>query len=241
LKTFLDIVPSIFFKHELVLKHNEILIRDESYNLPVFISLFICCALVMYVYLRYYKKSLQVFSSIVSYGASQQIQREGHSFFRSFSISFFLIYMICGAIFFTDLSIYQGWFRNIPTEMITLLSILTISILVLIKGALSNLFGVIIKEKNAVEDSFSQYAFSLYIGGLVMLILCLLLHYSNFPSMYLFPIGLSLLGLLFMLRIVKILAYGYLQYGFSIFHLVLYLCAVEIIPLTIFIKVIVKG
>jgi uncharacterized protein DUF4271 len=234
-------VSSIFVKHELALKHSEALIRDESYNLPVFISLFICCALVMYIYLRYYKKALQVFSSVVSYGASQQIQREGHSFFRLFSISLFIIYMICGAIFFADLSIYQGWFRDVPTEMIAMLSILAICILVLIKGALSNLFGIIIKEKNATEDSFSQYTFSLYSGGLVMLILCLLLHYSNFPSIYLFPLGLSLLGFLFVLRMVKILAFGYLQYGFSIFHLLLYICAVEMIPLAVFIKVIARG
>jgi len=193
----------------------------------------------MYIYLRYYKKSLQVFSSVVSYGVSQQIQREGHSFFRSFSVSLFLIYMICGAIFFADLSVYQSWFKNISTEMITLLFVFAICLLVVIKGALSHLFGVIIKEKNATEDFFSQYAFGLYSGGLVMLILCLLLHYSNFPSMYLFPVGLSFLALLFMLRIVKTLAFGYLQYGFSIFHLLLYLCAIEIIPLAFFVKIIV--
>jgi hypothetical protein len=232
-------VPSIFVEHELALKHNETLIRYESYNLPVFISLFICCALVMYIYLCYYKKSLQVFSSVVSYGAGQQIQREGHSFFRPFSVSFFLIYMICGAIFFTDLSVYMGWFRNLPTGIITLLCALAIDILVLIKGVLSNLLGVIIKENNATKDSFSQYAFSLYSGGLVMLILCLLLHYSNFSAMYLFPVGLGLLGILFMLRMIKIVAFGYLQYGFSIFHLLLYLCVIEIIPLVVFVKVIV--
>jgi uncharacterized protein DUF4271 len=234
-------VPSIFVKHELSLKHNEALVRNESYNLSIFISLFICCALAIYIYLRYYKKTLQVFSSLISYGAAQQIQREGHSFFRSFSVSFLLIYVICGAIFFTDLSIYQGWFSNISAEMITLLSIFAICILVLLKEALSNLLGVIIKENNANEDSFSQYALSLYAGGLVMLILCLLLYYSNFPSIYLFPIGLSLLGLLFALRMVKTLVFGYFQYGFSIFHLVLYICAFEIIPLAVFIKIIVKS
>ncbi len=147
--------------------------------------------------------------------------------------------MICGAIFFTDLSVYMGWFRNLPTGIITLLCALAIDILVLIKGVLSNLLGVIIKENNATKDSFSQYAFSLYSGGLVMLILCLLLHYSNFSAMYLFPVGLGLLGILFMLRMIKIVAFGYLQYGFSIFHLLLYLCVIEIIPLVVFVKVIV--
>ena len=188
MKVFLEIIPSIFAKNELFLKHNEALPRIEPYNLPVFILLFISCALVIYIYLRYYKKSLQVFLSVVSYGVFQQIQRDGYSFFRSFSISLFLIYVICSAIFFTDLSIYSGWFKNIPAEMITLVSVLAIGILVLAKGILSNLFGIIIKEKNATEDSFFQYTFSLYTGGLVMLVICLLIHYSNFSSMCLFPL-----------------------------------------------------
>ncbi len=149
--------------------------------------------------------------------------------------------MICSAIFFTDLSIYSGWFKNIPAEMITLVSVLAIGILVLAKGILSNLFGIIIKEKNATEDSFFQYTFSLYTGGLVMLVICLLIHYSNFSSMCLFPLGLGLLGFLFMFRMIKIVVFGHLQYGFSIFHLVLYLCAVEVIPLAFFIKVIVRS
>jgi len=241
LKTLLDIVPSIFLRHELALMHNETLPRDASYNIPVFIMLFVCCCLVIYLYLVHYKKTLLVLSSVLSYSAGQQIQREGYSFFRSFSISLFFIYAVCGAIFFSELSVYMGWFRSLPSSLITPLCIFSICLFVFVKGLLNNLLGIVIKEKNATEDLFYQYTFGLYIGGLFMLILCLLLHYSNFQAMYLFPVGLSLLGFIFIVRIVKTIAFGYLQYGFSIFHLVLYICAFEIIPLAVFVKVIVRG
>ena len=195
----------------------------------------------MYIYLRFYKKTLLVFSSVMSYGASQQIQREGHSFIKSFSIFLFLIYMICGSIFFTDLSTYMGWFKNTSTNILMGLSILVIGALILIRRMLSQSFGAIIKEKNAAEDWFFQYTFGIYVSALIMLIFCLLLHYSNMPAAYLFPIGLSIIALLYAIRIVKTLVFGYSVYGFSLFHLVLYLCAVEIIPLAVFVKVIVNS
>jgi hypothetical protein len=241
LKTFLQIAPSIFAKHELALKHSDSLERNWNYNLPVFLLIFVCCALVVYVYLRFYKKTLLVFSSVISYNASQQIQREGHSFIKSFSTCLFLIYMICGGIFFTDLSVYSGWFKNTSVDMIKLLSIILIGVLILARRFLNQVLGSIIKEKNATEDLFFQYAFGTYISALVMLICCLLLHYSNMPSVYLFPIGISVLGLLYGIRVIKTLVFGYTMYGFSVFHLVLYLCAVEIIPLAVFIKVIVNS
>ncbi len=195
----------------------------------------------MYIYLRYYKKTIQVFSAIINYGASQQIQREGHSFIKSFSVCLFLIYAVCGSIFFTDLSTYSGWFKNKSTDAIILLSIIVILALIVLRRILSQAFGLIIKEKNATEDWFFQYAFGIYVSALFLLIFCLLLRYSGAPSSYIFQIAISVLTLLYIIRMVKTLVFGYSVYGFSLFHLVLYLCAVEIIPLAVFVKLIVNS
>ncbi|MHB8258670.1 MAG: DUF4271 domain-containing protein [Bacteroidia bacterium] len=241
MKILLNITQSIFSKHELAIKHNEVLQRNEAYHVPVFFLLFISSALAIYIYLRYYKKSIQVFSTILSYGASQQIQREGYSFSSSFSISFILIYVICGSIFFTDLSIYAGWFKNSSSGIITLLSAISICVIFITKKAVSNVVGLLIKEKSAMEDYFFQYNLTTKAGALVTLVVCLLLHYSNLPPTYLFPIEISIIGLLFVLRMIKTVAFGYLGYGFSIFHLVLYLCAFEIIPVAAFVKIIVRS
>jgi hypothetical protein len=241
LKTLLQITQSIFAQHLLETKHKEVLVRNETYNIPVFTLLFICCALVMYVYLRYYKKTVQMFSATISYGALQQVQREGHSFIKSFSICLFLIYMICGGIFFTDLSIYSGWFRNTSTEKLTMLSIAAILGLILVRRIVSRGVGLIIKEKNATEEWFFQYTFGVYVSALIMLVFCLLLHYSNAPAAYLFPLAISIITLLYSIRVVKTVAFGYSAYGFSVFHLVLYLCAIEIIPLAVFVKLIVNS
>jgi len=149
--------------------------------------------------------------------------------------------MICGGLFFTDLSTYEGWFKNASVEMIKVISIISVGVLILFKRLLNQALGSIIKEKNSTEDLFFQYAFGIYISALVMLVCCLLLHYSNIPPAYLFSVGISVLGLIYSIRAVKIMVFGYTVYGFSLFHLVLYLCAVEIIPLAVFVKVIVNS
>ena len=234
-------IQSIFFNHLLPAKHDAAIERIGSYKFPAFVLLFISCALVIYIYLRYYKKTLQVFSSVLSYNAGQQIQRDGHSFFRSFSLSLFLIYMICGGIFFADLSAYFGWMKIVSPDILTVIAIIVIGILILVRRMLTNFFGLITKEKNASEDYFYQYSFNIYVGAFILLAFCLLLRYSNLSASYLLPITVAILSLLYLIRIAKILVFGYSSYGFSLFHLVLYLCGVEIIPLAIFIKVIVNS
>jgi hypothetical protein len=128
-----------------------------------------------------------------------------------------------------------------PIDFIRLLAIISIGGLIVFRRFLNQALGSVVKEKNAAEDLFFQYAFGAYIGALLMLICCLLLHYSNIPPSYLFSLGVILLGLLYGIRIIKTLVFGYSMYGFSLFHLVLYLCAVEIIPLAVFVKVIVNS
>ena len=135
----------------------------------------------------------------------------------------------------------MGWFKHFSSELITSFTILAMLVVIIAKGTLSYLLGLITKEKGVNEDAFFQYTLSIFSVGLIMLIFCLLVHYSNIPFTYLIPVGIGFPILVFALRMIKILAFGYLQFGFSVFHLVLYLCVVELIPLVIFVKIITGG
>ena len=149
--------------------------------------------------------------------------------------------MVCGGIFFSDLTTYKGWFKASSTDTVKLISIIALAIIILLRRFLNQALGAMVKEKSATEDLFFQYAFGTYINAFVLLACCLLLQYSNIPPVYLFPVGISVLGLIYGIRVVKTLVLGFATYGFSLFHLVLYLCAVEIIPLAVFVKVIVNS
>lgn len=216
--------------------HGEVIERVETYSIPVFLMLFLCCALVVYVYLRYSKRTVLIFSSLFSYGSSQQLLREGHTFFRSLSLSFFLIYMLCGGIFFSEIALRFGWIKNINEILLVFLSAAALGLLIGLRRLLSGLFGFLLKNKKALEDYFSQFAINIYVISLLLLLVCLLLNYSSLSKGWVLSTALSLLGLLYLLRLIKIISLGYMQYTFSVFHLVLYLCAVEILPLLVFVK-----
>src|ERR1700741_539123 len=99
----------IFSAHNLVPFHAQALPRDVSYNFPVFILLTGAAVLLLFVYLLYFKKTLQLVQGVFSYGSSKQLQREGYSFFKSFSLALTLVYIICASIFFTDLNSRMHW------------------------------------------------------------------------------------------------------------------------------------
>lgn len=215
--------------------------REVSYNVPVFILLAGACALLLTVYLLYYKKTLQLVQGIFSYGSSRQLQREGYSFFKFFSVSLTGIYIICAAVFFTYLNQLRGWIEPADTRTVLPLSLAFLSAVVLVKRSLPAVFTLFLRNKKALTDYFFQYSFSVKVEGLVLLPVCLLLYYSTIPPVYLLSIGVGVPALVFLLRIARTLAWAGSEYGVSVFHIVLYLCTVEIIPLAVFIKVLAAG
>ena len=231
----------IFSAHQLVPFHPDVLLREVSYNFPVFILLIGASTLLLFVYLLYFKKTLQLVQGVFSYGSSRQLQREGYSFFKFFSLALTAVYIICASIFFMDLNIRMRWITFQHNEWLLPAYLICLSVLLLTKKIFSSVFSLFLKNQKALNDYFFQYSFSIKTEGLLLLPVCLLLHYSAIPPVYLLFLGLLIPGLIFVVRIMRTLLWGRAEYGFSIFHIVLYLCTVEIIPLVVFIKILVAG
>ncbi|HXB42093.1 MAG TPA: DUF4271 domain-containing protein [Bacteroidia bacterium] len=215
--------------------------RVISCNVPVFILLVSACVLVLFVYLLYYKKTFQLIKGVFSYGSSRQLQREGYSFFKFFSLSLTTVYIICAAVFFCYLNERGGWITLSNSRWILPFSVFFLAAVLLIKKFSSSVLSLFLKNQKALNDYFFQYSFSVKTEGLFLLPLCLLLYYSAIPPICLIIVGLVIPVLVFLLRIARALLWGGAEYGFSVFHIVLYLCTVEIIPLAVFIKVLAAG
>lgn len=211
--------------------------REFSYNAPVFILLVLASALLLMVYLLYYKKMWQLVQGVFSYSSSRQLQREGYSFFKLFSLSLTGVYIICAAVFFNYLNERMGWVTLKNPDWVLPLSLLFLSAILLAKKTSSRVFSLFLRNQKALTDYFFQYSFSIKTEGLLLLPVCLLLYYSAVPHAYLVAIGLAIPTLVFVVRVIRTLAWAGPEYGFSVFHIVLYLCTVEIIPLAVFIKV----
>lgn len=215
--------------------------RPVSYNVPVFILLMIACVLTLFVYLLYYKKALQLVQGVFSYSSSKQLQREGYSFFKFFSLALTAVYIICGAIFFTYLNEKAGWVSLPNKNWILPLSLAFLGLVLLIRKLMVEVFAVFLRNRKVLSDYFFQYSFSIKAEGLILLPVCLLLYYSPIPAIYPVATGIAAPAIIFFMRLVRVLTWGPAEYGVSVFHILLYLCTVEIIPLAVFIKVLAAG
>lgn len=215
--------------------------RETSYNVPVFILLTGACVLLLIVYLMYYKKTLQLIQGVFSYGSSRQLQREGYSFFKFFSLALTGVYVICAAVFFNYLNDRMGWVRMTNHEWILPLSVVFLSMVLVVRKLSARVFSLFLRSGKALNDYFYQYSFSIKTEGLLLLPVCLLLYYSDVPPAYLWVAGLAIPSLVFIMRMARTLAWAGPEYGFSVFHIVLYLCTVEIVPLAVLIKVLAVG
>lgn len=215
--------------------------RQVSYNVPIFILLTLACMLTLFVYLLYYKKTLQLVQGVFSYSSSRQLQREGYSFFKFFSLALTGVYIICTAIFFSYLNQSAGWVQLRDQRMVLPLSLAFLVAVLVLKRVMVEVCAVLLKNRKALNDYFFQYSFSVKTQGLLLLPVCLLLYYSDLPERYLIPFGIGLPAIVFLMRMLRVIAWGRAEYGVSVFHIVLYLCTVEIIPLAVIIKVFAAG
>lgn len=224
-----------------VILYGTAVLRPVSYNVPVFMLLVGACVLLLFVYLLYYKKTLQLIQGVFSYGSSRQLQREGYSFFKFFSLALTGVYVICAAVFFSYLNERQGWINLPDNRWVLPLSVLFLCVLLFLKKASAPVLSLFLKSGKALTDYFFQYSFSIKTEGLLLLPVCLLLYYSAVPQAYLIGAGLAIPALMFCMRMGRVLTWAGPEYGVSVFHIVLYLCTVEIIPLAVFIKVLAAG
>jgi hypothetical protein len=231
----------MFTPNNLSPHHAFALPREVSYNIPLFLLLTATCTLLLFVYLLYFKKTLQLVQGVFSYNSSRQLQREGYSFFKFFSMALTAVYIICISIFFADLNERLRWI-SLPNENLLLPGcILFLVCLLAVKRISPLIFSFFLQNQKALNDYFFQYSFSIKTEGLLLFPVCLLLHYSTIPQEYLLPLGLLIPVVIFSVRVVRTIIWGRAEYGFSLFHIVLYLCTVEIIPLVVFIKILVAG
>lgn len=102
-------------------------------------------------------------------------------------------------------------------------------------------FICIITGKASGEDEvFREYLVGVYeayrIAGLISFLIILLILYTAFlPVTILFYSGFCLIGLLYLVRVLRLFLI-FINRHVSIFYLILYLCALEILPVLILVK-----
>jgi|SRR5665648_120870 len=93
---------------------------------------------------------------------------------------------------------------------------------------------------SAEKEAFSEYMFCIYQyyrnSALFLFVFVILISYTSFfPEAVSIISGVIVLGIMYLIRIIKLIII-FLNHNISIFYLILYLCALEILPVLISVK-----
>jgi hypothetical protein len=116
-----------------------------------------------------------------------------------------------------------------------------ISLVVIISAlTLRHFICVITGNMSDEKEIFREYLISIYQGyrlaGLILLVMSILILYTTFiPINILFHTGFVIVALLYLIRVFRLFLI-FINRHVSIFYLILYLCALEILPVVIIVR-----
>ncbi len=222
--------------HEMKIENRPV--HDHPFWVPGI--LIICFVLLAWGRLFYRRRLDMIFRAVFAKNYANQLIREGNIFNERIGLVLFLIYLAVISLF-VYLSIPIVSEAEIPLSDGWLYS----SILVFFMGfwifkvtlarVLSLLFNT---TEYSRELMANMYLFNLF-AGIVLLPLVACMAYAQ-TDIFLY-ISLLVIALIYILRIMREGIIGFRVINFSVFHLFLYLCTLEILPMIVLAKILIRN
>jgi hypothetical protein len=132
-------------------------------------------------------------------------------------------------------------YYNIIPSSITGIVFWIISVIIIITAlTLRHLICHLTGEVSGEREAFTEYLMGIYqfyrFSGLSLFVVTILISYTTiFPEKSCLIAGVIALAILYMIRIIRLFII-FINRNISLFYLILYLCALEILPVLIFVK-----
>jgi hypothetical protein len=209
---------------------------ESSMNwLPVILifSLF----LFTFIKFQYQKYVGQVVISLINYQVSLRLLRERNVLFRNMSLGLNMVFALNLGLFIFFFLHYFSIEQKFPNNIVNVLIYsLGLIILYAIKTFSCRLVGFLFK----VQSEFAEYVHNINLFnkniGLFLFPIVILYPYLNEslrPAVL--YLGIAILAIMFLLRTIRAFQI-IMRKGVSMFYLILYLCAIEILPALIVVK-----
>jgi hypothetical protein len=205
-----------------------------DWSLPVIL-------LTVFIYGVIKAESVKLFRGILKFisfrGINESASRDIGGLFQWQSTLFNLASFINISIFafFTSL-----WYDIHPYKWNGFIYWLIFIAIIISALTLRHFVCIITGNLSSEKEVFYEYLVVIYqtyrLTGLFLLVISVLILYTTFiPFNILFYTGFSLVALLYLIRVFRLFLI-FINRHVSIFYLILYLCALEILPVVIFVK-----
>jgi hypothetical protein len=202
--------------------------------------LLICFVLLAWGRLFSRRRLDMIFRAVFAKNYANQLIREGNLFNERIGLVLFLIYLMVLSLF-VYLAIPLITKATLPLSG-GILYLLIIGFFiglwflkVIIVKTLSRLFNT---SEHSRELLANMYLFNLF-AGIILLPLVSCMAFAHLEIF--FYISLILIGLIYTFRIFREAIIGFMVIKFSVFHLLLYLCTLEILPLIVLAKILTRN
>jgi len=167
-----------------------------------------------------------------------------HTAYRNISPGIQLFQILLGLLSLISISTFLLFaeihfnviFLNLKAGLLWLINLLFISIAIILRYIVNHIVGSVTRTRDLFKEYFFNISRSYKLLGIILLILNFFVSYLvSIPDKYIIFFSFSVISVLLLFRIIR-LVYIFLIRRFSLFYLILYLCALEILPALIFIK-----
>jgi len=190
----------------------------------------------------FYQKKFNLFvNAFISKRFSNQISREENGLTQSTSVLLTIIFFLSISFFLYLSGRYYHQFQNGKNEFEQFLMILIGCLgFYFFKLIANKLTGYIFKIYRETDEYIFNHFLVLQIIGILLTAWCILLNYSTFVNKeFIIYVGFGTLFISFCVRMVKSLGIANMS-SYSPIYIFLYLCSLEILPLIIIVKLIIR-
>jgi hypothetical protein len=203
------------------------------------IILIILCAAFMFTIVR--KSTDTIFQGVERFflfrGVNNPPSRDlGGLFTWESTIRNLISFLVLGLFFYSAAS-----FQNMIPSSLNGIIFWIISVSVVIAAVtLRHLLCLLTGEVSGEREVFSEYLLSIYqfyrFSALLIFVVIILISYTKiFPAKSYFIAGAAVLATLYLIRVIRLFII-FINKNISLFYLILYLCALEILPVLISVK-----
>jgi len=183
------------------------------------------------------KKIIKIFISIFSIQASKQLIREDYKLYKRVSIFLSTCFILVISFLICLINDYFGLILKSYSLFYQYLFFILITTFIYLTKIVSTL---ILSHITSSYEIGKEYVFNLFvfcqIAGIILFPIVVFLQFSKYPAEWFLYPGLIVCGSIYILRVFRGLVISSLEQNIGILYIILYLCALEILPLLVLVR-----
>ena len=238
-----EIIKGFFRPHLLSIRDFEIKPLAGKPKDWAFIILLFCSGLVVWVQVYYRRRLNQVFRAVLTPRLFNQVARGGEVYDERITVNLFVVFIFMLPLFIYEINQFVFGVpvnKGVPYGYLIFYGelMLLVAVFYALKMLALRIVGVVFKTSEVTSSYIlTHFIFNLTEGILLIPFMAIVIFNDSYLVL---KISLVLYGIMFLYRLIRGFIIGMSETRFSILYLLVFFLAIEILPLLVIWKIVVK-